>query len=198
MKPSAIFKRIKVPRVPRRDKRLKRLGGYPAEGPQLTVERFEPVLNHQERLVQALGWVSQLGPESVDEATGHPLDNLVNAQSDEWQRKLAQQHQVYQAVAQRRLLEAHGVVEQYRYLQEQDEIKLQAADTAVESAMLALSGQPPQPTADAVSRNAVAEDAARAGQTAAGRPSDPFCLRSLRRPGHETCWTVPRLSHHRD
>ena len=136
------FRRNKAPRVPRRSKRVASLGGYPAAGPQLTVEPFQPVLSHQTRLTQALEWVSSLGPDSVDEATGHPLDNLVNAHSDDWQRRLDQQYHAYQASARGRLRQAYAIVEQCQHLRDLDLKRLEATEIAVEEAMLSLSGEP--------------------------------------------------------
>lgn len=130
-------------RSPRRNRRVERLGGYPSAPPELPVEAFKPELSHQQRLQQALGWVSRLGPESVDEATGHPLDNLVNSSSIDWQRQLHQQYQAYLASARSRRRQAMALVEQYRYLGNPDLKRLQAAETAVEEAMLTLSGEPP-------------------------------------------------------
>ena len=140
---ATLFNRVKAVRIPRRTRRVARFGGYPTAGPQLQVEVFQPVLSHQQRLAQALDWVSRLGPESVDEATGHPLDNLVNAHSVDWQRRLDQQYQAYLArgLSQRR--RAKAIVRQYATLGNHDLKRLQAAETAVEEAMLALSGEPP-------------------------------------------------------
>jgi hypothetical protein len=134
---------ITAPRALRRDKRVERLGGYPARVPELSVESFQPVLNHTERLHHVTDGVSRLGAESVDEGTAYPLDNLVNAQGHEWQRRLGQQYYAYQAAGRRRLRQLQGVVEQYRYLYELDMRRLYDAEVAVESAMLALSGEPP-------------------------------------------------------
>jgi hypothetical protein len=130
-------------RALRRDKRVERLGGYPARVPELTVESFQPVLNHAERLRNVTDGVSRLGAESVDEGTAYPLDNLVNARGDEWQRRLGQQYYAYQAAGHRRLRQLQGVVEQYRHLYELDMLRLRDAEVAVESAMLTLSGEPP-------------------------------------------------------
>lgn len=141
---ATLFRRMRgAARPPRRSRQVQRLGGYPSAGPQLPVEKFEPVLSHQQRLAQALEWVARLGPESVDEATGHPLDNLVNAASADWQRRLDQQHQEYLARAKSRRREAIAIVEQYRHLGNHDLKRLQAAETAVEESMLSLSGEPP-------------------------------------------------------
>jgi hypothetical protein len=139
----SVTRRITALRSLRRDKRVERLGGYPARVPELSVESFEPVLNHTERLCHVTDGVSRLGAESIDEATGNPLDNLVNAQGHEWQRRLGQQYYAYQAAGRRRLRHLQGVVEQYRHLYELDMLRLRGAEVAAESAMLTLSGEQP-------------------------------------------------------
>lgn len=136
---------IKTMRRQRRDKRVERFGGYPAAGPDVKIDHFEPVLDQADRVSQILNGVSRLGPESVDEATGYPLDNWVNAQGDEWERRLRQQHQVFRAGAQYRLRQAEAIVEQNQQLHEEDLVRLSNAEIAVETALLALSGHEPEP-----------------------------------------------------
>src|SRR5947209_20176300 len=121
------------------------MGGYPQTGPDGTIEHFEPSLDQAERVRQILTGVSRLGAESVDEATGHPLDNWVNAQGDEWERKLRQQHLLYGPDAQYRLRQADAVEDQYRELHEEDLVRLSNAEIALETAILALSGREPEP-----------------------------------------------------
>jgi hypothetical protein len=142
----SVTKWIAARRALRRDKRVERLGGYPALVPELVVESFRPVLNHTERMRHVTDGVSRLGAESVDEATAYPLDNLVNAQGHEWQRRLKQQYHAYQAVGRLQLRQLQGVVEQYRHLYELDLRRLSDTEVAVESAILALSGEPPGPS----------------------------------------------------
>lgn len=141
---NAFTRRIRALRMLRRDQRVERLGGYPAEVPELTVELFELELNHTERLRYITDGIARLGPESVDEGTGYPLDNLVNAQGHEWQRRIGQQYYAYQSAAARRLRQLSGVVNQYRHLHELDVRRLHDAEVAVEAAMLTLSGEPPE------------------------------------------------------
>ncbi len=136
---------IKALRRQRRDKRVERFGGYPEAGPDLKIDHFEPALDQAQRFSQILSGVSRLGPESVDEATGYPLDNWVNAQGDEWERRLRQQHQVFRVRAQYRLRQAEAIVEQYQQLHEEDLVRLSNAEIAVETALLALSGHEPEP-----------------------------------------------------
>jgi hypothetical protein len=138
----SIIQRIKTLQTLRRDKRVERLGGYPARVPELDVESFQPVLNHTERMRHVTDGVSRLGPESVDEGTAGPLDNLVNAQGHEWQHRLGQQYHAYQAAGRRQLRQLQGVVEQYRHLHELDMQRLSDTEVAVESAIATLSGEP--------------------------------------------------------
>jgi hypothetical protein len=130
-------------RMSRRDKRIKLFGGYPGQNPKIPVETFRPVLGRSERLAEILRGVTTLGPDSVDEATGHPLDNLVNAQGDEWEYRLRQQYLAYRAAAGRYLGGAWAIVEQYRQVHEQDQARLRDTEVAVEAGLAALSGLEP-------------------------------------------------------
>ncbi|MGO9081153.1 MAG: hypothetical protein ACLQDY_19290 [Streptosporangiaceae bacterium] len=140
-----IIQRLRRPRLRRRERRVELLGGYPQTGPDAQPESFQPVLDEGARIQQILGGVSTLGPESVDEATGHPLDNLINAQGDSWARKLNQQYLAYLPIAQNRLGQAHAIVKQYEQLHEQDLVRLHSAEIAVETALQALGGREPEP-----------------------------------------------------
>ena len=131
-----------------RDKRVERLGGYPQPGPQVPVEHFDPALGQAERLRRIRAGVSELGAESVDEATGHALDRLITAQGDEWSERLRQQQQTYEPAARSRLGEAAAIVWQRTYLYEQDLTRLRHTEIAVEDALLALSGHEPEPSRD--------------------------------------------------
>jgi hypothetical protein len=142
-----IIRWIRALRLGRRDKRVEVLGGHPGQGPNVQIEHFEPTLDQAGRVQRILGGVSQLGPESVDEATGHPLDNLINAQGDEWRRKLRQQYHAYRPAAYYRLRQANAIVEQYQQLREDDLMRLRSAEIAVETALLALSGPEAEPAA---------------------------------------------------
>jgi hypothetical protein len=137
-------------RLRRRDRRVELLGGYPGPDPDFPVEQFTPVLGETERVQQALGAVARLGAESVDEATGHPLDNMINAQGDEWDRKLRQQHLLtFVPAAEQRLKQAKAVVDQYQQLRDADLTRLQVSEMALETALLALTGHEPEPAAGA-------------------------------------------------
>jgi hypothetical protein len=136
-------RRVWKPRMNRRDKRIRQFGGYPGQIPQGSVLSFEPDLGRQERLQEILADVSAIGPEGVDEGTGHPLDNLANAQGDQWKARLEQQHLAFQAAAARRLGGAWAVLGQYRQVHDQDAARLRDTEIAVEAALTALSGQEP-------------------------------------------------------
>lgn len=140
--------RIRVPRLRRRDKRVELLGGYPKLSPDIPVEHFEPTLQEDGRAKEVLEAMSILGAESVDEGTGHPLDNLVNAQGDEWEYQLNQQYLAYAGAADRCLGQARSVVDQYMRLHQQDLVGLRNAEMALEIALLALSGRESDPAED--------------------------------------------------
>ena len=140
-----IIQWLRRPWLRRREKRVELLGGYPQTGPDAQTESFQPILDETARIQQILGEVATLGPESVDEATGHPLDNLINAQGDTWARKLNQQYLAYLPMARNRQGQAHAIVEQYEQLHEQDLLRLHTAEIAVETALQALGGREPEP-----------------------------------------------------
>jgi hypothetical protein len=155
-------------RLRRRDKRVRRLGGYagPAAGAPVP-ERFLPELGEAERERAILAAVERLGAESFDEATGDPLDNQINAQADNWEYRINQQLLSFGPAAQECLELATGIVEQYHGLHEQDVARLDTAEVALETAILGLSGIDP----------------AGAGGPAPSRPrSSPQSRRRLSRP----------------
>jgi hypothetical protein len=156
----SIARRIGALRERRRDKRVERLGGHPTRLPVLAVESFQPALNHSERMNDTVSSVARLGAEGVDEATAFPLDNLVNADGIQWQHKLTQQHLAYTSRADHQLREIEGVVEQYWHLYNVDLRRLHATEIAVESAMLALSGEPLEPAHGAAPHGAATSPAA--------------------------------------
>jgi hypothetical protein len=137
----SIASRITAMRTRRRDKRVERLGGYPAWQPEVAVEIFSPELGQAARVENVVRGVARLGPDGVDEGTAYPLDNLLNAQGDEWQSRLSQQYRSFQSAAEDRLRHLQGIVQQQRHLYEVDLRRLHDAEVAVESAMLALSGE---------------------------------------------------------
>src|SRR6202142_2741693 len=156
----SVTRQIAALRTLRRDKRIERLGGYPAQVPELATESFNPVFNHPERMRRVTDGAARLGVESVDEGTHSPLDNLVSAGGHEWGHRLKQQYRAYQGAARQRLRDLQGVVQQYRHLYEQDLRQLSDTEVAVESAMRTLGGEPTQWSSQADYPAA----AARAGQ----------------------------------
>jgi hypothetical protein len=141
----SLIARIGAPHWRRRDKRVELLGGYPGRDPEVSVVRFEPVLGEAERRTNITDGVTRLGAESFDEATGDPLDNFVDAQRDEWEHRLNQQYMGYQPQAEHSLGQAIAAVAQYQRLHEEDLARLQNAEIALETAVLALSGTEPGP-----------------------------------------------------
>ena len=125
----------------RRDKRVASLGGYPEQLAGIKIESFTPLLDTDGRVTRTLGAVAQLGGESFDEATGHPLDNLINYQGDEWRHRVRQQYLAYQPVAHQRLREVDAIVAQYEHLHDHEATRLRSAEIAVETALLSLSGR---------------------------------------------------------
>lgn len=134
---------IKNLRRRRRDKRVQRLGGYPDRLVPVKIESFTPLLDQEGRVKRTLAFVTQLGAESFDEATGYPLDNMINAQAEDWRRNLRLQYLAFRPAAHQRLTEANGLVQQYKHHRDNDLTKLRGAEIAVETAMLALSGREP-------------------------------------------------------
>jgi hypothetical protein len=182
-----IIRWLRRPWLRRREKRVELLGGYPQTGPDAQAACFQPELDEAGRIQRVLGSVSTLGPESVDEATGHPLDNLVNAEGDAWARKLNQQYLVYLPVAQDRLGQAHAIVEQYQQLHAQDLLRLHTAEIAVETALQALGGQEPGPDVTPV-QVSVLNGTAAGPETA--RRADPAS--GLATTSAEPAWSDPR------
>src|SRR5579863_4700833 len=131
----------------RRDRRVASLGGFPEQLAGIKIEPFKPLLDQDGRINRTLGAVAQLGGESFDEATGHPLDNLINFQGDEWRHRVRQQYLAYQPVAHQRLREADAIVDQFQHLHDHEATKLRSAEIAVETALLSLSGVEPDPDA---------------------------------------------------
>jgi hypothetical protein len=197
---NSIAGRIAALRERRRDKRVERLGGHPTGLPSLAVESFQPTLNHSERMNDVVGSVTRLGAESVDEATGYPLDNLVNADGIQWHHNLAQQHYAYRARGDHRLREIQGVVEQYWHLYDADLRRLHATEVAVESAMLELSGEPLEQAHVAASPDAATSPAARRrsriGVSAETDPLDD--IQEALRPTHVSRGELRRIFEPKD
>jgi hypothetical protein len=178
--------RIAALRTLRRDKRIERLGGYPARVPELAALSFQPVFNHRERMRDVIDGVTRLGVESVDEGTHSPPDNLVSAGGREWQHRLAQQHHLYKEVAEERLTELRGIVQQYRLVYDHDLRCLEDAEVAVESAMQTLSGEPipwpPRPDSPGVVAQAVHDAPAPGADTLAAPRVSRAELRRILEP----------------
>jgi hypothetical protein len=184
-----IIQWLRRPWLRRREKRVELLGGYPQTGPDAEAASFRPVLDEAGRIQRILDGVSTLGPESVDEATGHPLDNLINAEGDSWARKLNQQYLAYLPMAQRRLGQAHAIEEQYEQLHEQDLQRLHTAEIALETALQALGGREPEPEVNPVRVSVLS---AAVPQPEAARPADRPRASGLATTSTEPTWPESR------
>ncbi len=139
---------IRKLRLHRRGKRVALLGGFPELIPDAHIKRFEPDLHETDRLNYVLERISTLGAESFDEATGDPLDNSINLQAEEYESDLDRQYRAFLGEADQRLEEARAVVQQYRQLYDIDQVRLQAAELAMETGIVALSGHEPADISD--------------------------------------------------
>lgn len=124
----------------RRDRRVARLGGRPYGDDPLPVERFEPKLHEAERVKLIEQYAARLCPDGVDEATGHPLDNLVNALTDMWISDVRMQYAAFMSRAAYRLGQAGAVAGQYETLHDHDRYRVQRLQLAMESTMYLICG----------------------------------------------------------
>jgi hypothetical protein len=138
-----IIDRLRKMRLGNRRQRIELLGGYPKQEPRVAVERFEPELNKDVRTGTIRDKVSQMGATSFDEATGNALETFITKEGEEWSQWLNQQHKAYKTRAGQRLEQDYAVVWQYRQLLDEELMRLRHAETAVETAVLALSGHEP-------------------------------------------------------
>ncbi|MGH3277504.1 MAG: hypothetical protein ACRDNZ_24665 [Streptosporangiaceae bacterium] len=130
-------------RLQKRHRRVELLGGHPGQEPTIVIERFEPDLSKDGRVKGIRDKVAQLGATSFDEATGNALESFIAHESDDWRHRLDRQHRHYKTRARESLGKAKAVAWQYRQLLDEDLMRLQHAETAIETAVLALSGQEP-------------------------------------------------------
>ena len=127
-------------RLGNRHRRIEALGGHPGKVPSLTAEPFEPELNADRRIQGVRDKVRQMGAASFDEATGNFLATLINEEGQDCGHQLDQQHRAYLGRAGQLIQQAQGVVWQYAQLLSEDVARHRHAETAVESAVLGLSG----------------------------------------------------------
>lgn len=120
-------------------------GGYSEQDLQIAVEPFKPDLGQDSRLQRLRNDVSRLGAESFDEATGHPFDERIIKEGEEWDSRLDQQYQAWKARASQRLDQAETIYCKFQQLLDQDRARLEHTEMAVETAVLALTGQEPEP-----------------------------------------------------
>src|ERR1039457_2564385 len=120
-------------------------GGYSEQDLNIAVEPFKPDLGQDSRLQRLRNDVSQLGAESFDEATGHPFDERITKEGEEWDSRLKQQHEAWKVRASQHLNQAETMYCKFQQLLGQDRARLEHTEMAVETAVLALTGQEPEP-----------------------------------------------------
>lgn len=126
-----------------RDRRLVAMGGrrQVGESDRPAIEPFAPAAVNDEaarRKIDEL--VSGLAPGAVDEATGHSLDNMINAWADQWVTDVCAQHAWYVARASLRQELSDAAARQVNDLAVHDRTILAHTVLAVESALLRLVG----------------------------------------------------------
>jgi hypothetical protein len=127
----------------RRGRRLSALGGSPPADPAVVpvAERFVPTPIDEtaaRREIESL--VAGLAPGGVDEATGAPLDNLINALADQWLADVRAQHARYVARATPLLERVEASVGQTDVLAMHDHSVLAHKVLALETALLRMVG----------------------------------------------------------
>ena len=120
--------------------------GYSDQDLKIAVEPFKPDLGQDGRFQRLRNDVSRLGAESFDEATGHPFDEQITKDGEEWDSRLDQQYQAWLAGVSQRLDQAETMYCKFQQLLDQDRARLEHTEIAVETAVLALTGQEPEPT----------------------------------------------------
>ncbi len=129
-------------RLGHRQRRVELLGGHPAQGPVVEVEQFAPDLGREWRIKRVRDHATQMGRDSFDEATGNAFKSLITADGNRWAALLDQQCEAFKSRAHERLVRANAVVGQHWQLLQEDLTRLRHTEVAVETAVMALSGQP--------------------------------------------------------
>lgn len=120
--------------------------GYPAQQDQISAGHpFIPDVGREIRLQRLRNEVATLGAESFDEATDSPFDKRITEEGREWDSRLEQQHAEWLARASERLDQAETSQFKFQQLLDQDRLRLEHAETAVETAVLSLTGREPDP-----------------------------------------------------
>ncbi|MDH2430329.1 hypothetical protein [Sphaerisporangium sp. TRM90804] len=127
--------RLRGLRTRRRDRRVAALGGLPYSSEPVKVTGYVPSLREEERVAMIEQYVARLMPEAVDEATGYPLDNLINAMADLWLLDVDEQYSRFRSEATLRLGEAQAVSEQYSVLHSYDRRRLDEVERALETVL---------------------------------------------------------------
>jgi hypothetical protein len=132
----------------RRGRRLNALGGnsYPRKPYHMPkVPRFEPVPVDEAQARQKLGkLIEGLAQGAVDEATGHPLDNLINAMADQWVADVYAQHARYVATLVPLMELTEATTEQTDVVVTHDRSVLSHQVLGLENALLRVVGHDPR------------------------------------------------------
>ncbi|WP_431914837.1 hypothetical protein [Nonomuraea jabiensis] len=124
--------------------RLAALGGVavPAVGSALpAVERFAPTpVDAQAKLAEVERLIDDLAP-GLDEATGHTLDNLINAWGEAWEAEVMAEASEYDALVAGRLSALDPQAAQCRALHDLNGRRLADAKTALAAARERLVGE---------------------------------------------------------
>lgn len=124
--------------------RLAALGGVavPAAGSALpVVERFAPTpVDAQAKLAEVERLIDDLAP-GLDEATGHTLDNLINAWGEAWEAEVMAEASEYDALVAGRLSALDPQAAQCRALHDLNGRRLADAKTALAAARERLVGE---------------------------------------------------------
>jgi len=87
----------------RRDRRIAALGGRPVDSDVPALEFRPRPIGEAEMRAMVDKYTAALAPRAVDEATGGPLDNLINAMAEHWLADLDVEYAEYRVAAGLRL-----------------------------------------------------------------------------------------------
>jgi hypothetical protein len=120
--------------------------GYLAQQDRISAGNpFIPDIGREIRLQRLRNEVATLGAESFDEATDSPFDERITEEGREWDSRLEQQHAEWLARASERLDRAETTQLKFQQLLDRDRLRLEHAETAVETGVLSLTGREPDP-----------------------------------------------------
>ena len=124
--------------------RRRRWGASPPE-----VARFAPAAVDETDARQRIeAFIGGLTPESLDEATGHSLDNLVNSWAEKWVADVLVQYATYHSGANYRAGEALAALDKQARLRTSRERDFALMDLALEAAVLRMAREWPADQGD--------------------------------------------------